>query len=79
MRDEKIKIGDYYQGKLSDVIVRALSGESSGCFDGIIIKLGRITACSVGDVSSDWCVDSFYRIDYKEQVIEESNDMFPIY
>lgn len=69
-----IKVGSYYQGKLSGVIVKALSHEIRNSFQGIVIQNGS-SSSMVGEVSDDWCAESFYEIEHTEQ----SNHMFPIY
>jgi hypothetical protein len=71
----KIKIGKYYQGTQTGVVVKALCHPIQGCFKGVVIEQNTSDS-PVGEISDDWAVDRFVELrDYSES----SSDLFPIY
>lgn len=73
----KITKGKYYQGNITQVIVKALkSTGGSGVFEGIVIVQGKSTD-KVGSFSKNYIVSNFEEIDYIEE--KANNEFFPIY
>lgn len=71
----KIKIGNYYRGTQTGVIVKALCHPIQGGFKGVVIEQ-HDSSSPVGEISDDWSVDRFIELrDYSES----SSDLFPIY
>jgi len=75
----KITKGKYYQGTITQVIVKALkstNGGERGVFEGIVIVQAK-SSDEVGSVSKTYVISLMEEIDYTEDTVK--NEFFPLY
>ena len=77
MKKNRIEIGKYYKGKITDVIIKATSDEYQNGFSGVVVVQSG-SVFPVGFEETDWDTVMFVEIDYKGEE-QSSNELFPIY